>query len=89
MLSLENLAVSRSVQSAHDEMMRSGELKFETSEVTEVFCPGGIVTSCSMSDMLDEDVLDLRTDWSLNESVGRVKQWTTREERQSKDLFDS
>ena len=47
----------------------SGEMRSETSEVAEVFCPGRLAASCSLFDMLPQ-VLNLRSGWSLNEAAG-------------------
>ena len=69
--SLQDLADSRPVQSAHGEMVRLVELSCETSEVAEV-CPERHAESCRLFDVLPQVVLDLRTGWSLNEPAQRL-----------------
>ena len=59
--SLQDLAETRPVQSAHGEMMRLRELSCETSEEAEVVRLGRLAASCSLFDKLLEVALDLST----------------------------
>ena len=44
--SLQDFPETRPVQSAHGEVMRLDELRCETYEVAEVFCPGRLEVCC-------------------------------------------
>ena len=81
--SLQDLAESRLVQSAHGETMRSGELSYDTSEVAEVFWPRRLAASWCLFHMFLEIVLELRTGWNPNDPAGKAKCWATLEERGS------